>query len=159
MQSYGSPKLQKSQLWEFRDSHFGVLGQNDIWVLVSWPGTKYIIKGKVVVSPKLGPWWVWWVLWIRVCPCFVLTPKVFQLCTNQLVVWFCASLCEWVIVCPIPKLQHALLPPKCCELGSMPQLFTFLLFSPHTHIWVYQGASKCVKCELKTFIKVLTRLF
>jgi hypothetical protein len=109
---YGSPKLQKSQLWEFRDSHLGVLGQNDIWVLIAkqndiwvlvpWPGTKYIIKGKVVVSPKLGPWWILWVLWIRVCPWLVLTPKVFQLYTNQLVVWLCASLCEWVIVCPIP---------------------------------------------------------
>jgi len=28
------------------------------------------------------------------CSWLILTPKVFQLCTNQLVVWFCASLCE-----------------------------------------------------------------
>jgi hypothetical protein len=43
---YGPPKLQESQLWEFQDSHLGVLGQNGIWVLVLWPGTKYIIKGE-----------------------------------------------------------------------------------------------------------------
>jgi hypothetical protein len=24
----------------------------------SWRGAKYIIRGKVVASPKSGPWWV-----------------------------------------------------------------------------------------------------
>jgi hypothetical protein len=62
-QSYGAPKLWESQLWEFRNSHLWVLGQNAIWVLVSWPGTKYTIRGKVVASPKSGPRWV---LWIRI---------------------------------------------------------------------------------------------
>jgi hypothetical protein len=57
---------------------------------------KIYYKGKVMASPKSGPWWV---LWVRVCPWFVLTPKVLQLCTNQLVVWFCAGLCEWLIAC------------------------------------------------------------
>jgi hypothetical protein len=68
---------------------------NDIWVLVMWLGTKYIIRGKVVASPKSRPWWI---LWIRVCPWFVLAPKVFQLCTNQLVIWFCAGPHEWLII-------------------------------------------------------------
>jgi hypothetical protein len=27
-------------------------------------------------------------------PWFILAPKMFQPCTNQLVVWFCAGLCE-----------------------------------------------------------------
>jgi hypothetical protein len=49
-------KLRKSQLWEFRDSHVGVLGQNAIWVLVPWLGTEYNIRGKVVASPKFGSW-------------------------------------------------------------------------------------------------------
>jgi hypothetical protein len=90
-QSYGPPKPQESKCWKFRDSHLGVQGQNDIWMLVPWPriyykgecggfpqvwpmvslvnlcfpwpGIKYIIKGKVGVSPKFGSWWV---LWIRV---------------------------------------------------------------------------------------------
>jgi hypothetical protein len=64
---------------------FGVLRQNDIWVLVLWPRTEYTIKGKVVASPKSRPWWI---LWVCVCPWLVPTPKVFQLCINQLVVWF-----------------------------------------------------------------------
>jgi hypothetical protein len=56
MQSYGPPKLQKFQLWEFQDSHLGVLGQNDIWVSVPWPGTKYTLRGKLVASPKSRLW-------------------------------------------------------------------------------------------------------
>ncbi len=43
------------------------------------------IRGKVVASFKFG---LWWVLWIRVCPWLIRAPKVFQLRTNQLVVWF-----------------------------------------------------------------------
>jgi hypothetical protein len=42
--------------WEFWDYHLGVLGHNDIWVLVLWSGTKYIIRGKVVASSKSGLW-------------------------------------------------------------------------------------------------------
>jgi hypothetical protein len=30
----------------------------------------------------------WWILWVWICPWFILTPKAFQLCTNQLIVWF-----------------------------------------------------------------------
>jgi hypothetical protein len=56
MQSDGPPKSQESQSWELWDSHLGVLGQNDIWVLVPWPYTKYTIRGKVVASPKSGLW-------------------------------------------------------------------------------------------------------
>jgi hypothetical protein len=52
--SYVPLELQKSQLWEFRDSHLGVLGQNAIWM---WPlgrAAENIIRGKVVASPSLG---------------------------------------------------------------------------------------------------------
>jgi hypothetical protein len=90
-------KLRESQFWEFRDSHLGILGQNVIWMLVQWPVIEYTIRGKVVVSPKSG---LWWVLWVRVCPWLVLAPKMFQLCTNQLVFWFCASPWEWLSACP-----------------------------------------------------------
>jgi len=54
--SYGPPKLWESQFWVFQDSNLGVPRQNDIWVLVPWLGTKYTIKGKVMASPKFGPW-------------------------------------------------------------------------------------------------------
>jgi hypothetical protein len=85
MQSYGAPKSWESQLWQFRDSHLGVLGQNAIWMWASWRGTKYTIRGKVVASHKPGPWWV---LWIWVCLWLILTPKVLQLCINHLVFGF-----------------------------------------------------------------------
>jgi hypothetical protein len=68
-------------------------GQNVIWMWASWKGTEYTIRGKVLASPKFG---LWWVLWVWVCP---LTPKVLQLCTNQLVVYFSASPCEWLSAC------------------------------------------------------------
>jgi hypothetical protein len=50
----GPPKLGLPQIWEFRDSHLRVLGQNDIWMLVSLLGIEYTIRGKVVASPKSG---------------------------------------------------------------------------------------------------------
>ncbi len=85
LESYGPPKLQKSQFRGFRDSNLGILGQNDIWVLVPWLGTENTIRGKVMASPKFGPWWV---LWVCVYSWLVCAPKMFQLCTNQLVIWF-----------------------------------------------------------------------
>jgi len=30
-----------------------------IWMWALWPATKYIIRGKVVASPKFGLWWVY----------------------------------------------------------------------------------------------------
>jgi hypothetical protein len=98
-----------------------------------------------VASLKFEPWWV---LWIWVCPWLVLTPKVFQLCINQLVVWFvqvCVS--DWSLIIfpnPILELQHASLPLKCCKLGSVPQLLLLSLFSLQTYIWIYQGVWECV---------------
>jgi hypothetical protein len=84
-QSYKPPKLRESQFQEFWDSHLGVSGQNDIWVLAPWLGTENTIRGKVVVSSKSG---LWWVLWVDVCMWLICASKVLQLCTNQLVVWF-----------------------------------------------------------------------
>jgi len=91
-QSYGAPKLRESQLWQFRNSHLGVPGQNAIWMWASWRGTVYTIRGKVAASPKSGPWWV---LWVRVCSWFILTPKVFKLCTNHLMLVLCRPV--WVV--------------------------------------------------------------
>jgi hypothetical protein len=92
-QSWDSHNLFESNFGNFETPAWESWDKNVIWVLVPWPGTKYAIKGKVVASFKSRPWWVW------VCPWFVLAPKVFKLCINQLVVWFCASLCEWLINC------------------------------------------------------------
>jgi hypothetical protein len=68
------------------------------WHLGAGPMVRHKIyyKGEGGGFPKFG---LWWVLWIRICSWLVLTSKMLQLCTNQLVVWFCASPCEWVITC------------------------------------------------------------
>jgi hypothetical protein len=89
-QSYGPPKLWESELWEFRNSHLGIPGQNDIWVPVPWPNIKYTIRGEVVASPKSKPWWI---LWIYVCPWFIYAPKCSSYAlTNLLLV--CVGPCE-----------------------------------------------------------------
>jgi hypothetical protein len=110
-QSYGTPKSWESQLWEFWDSHLGVPGQNDIWVLVPWPGTKYTIRGKVVASPKFGSWWV---LWIYVCPWFVRALKCSNYALTNLRFGLCRSvwIIELLVILPssISKLQHTPLP-------------------------------------------------
>jgi hypothetical protein len=77
-----------TQLWASKVEEVPIskiLGQNDIWVLASCPSTNNTIRGKVVASPKSGPWWV---LWVHVCMWFVYAPKMSQLCTNQPIVWF-----------------------------------------------------------------------
>jgi hypothetical protein len=45
-------KLRKSQFWQCWDSNLGVPRHNDIWVLAPWPGTKNIIREKVLASFK-----------------------------------------------------------------------------------------------------------
>jgi hypothetical protein len=94
-----------------------------------WRGAKYTTRGKVVASPKFGPWWV---LWIWICPWLVLTLKRPKLCTNQLLVWFVQIyVSDWtlvILVNPIPELQHALLPPKCYELKSVLDFLVFWCF-------------------------------
>jgi hypothetical protein len=82
---YGLLKSREFHFREFWDFNLAVPGQNDIWVLAPWPSKENIIKGKVVVSPKSIPLWVFWVY---VCLWLVHAPKVLQLRTNQLVVWF-----------------------------------------------------------------------
>jgi hypothetical protein len=53
---------------------FGIPWQNAIWMWASWRSIEYTIRGKVVASPKSGPWWV---LWIQVYMWLILTPKMF----------------------------------------------------------------------------------
>ncbi len=133
--------------------HLGVLGQNDIWVLVPWLGIEYIIRGKVVASPKSK---LWWILWVHVCPRFIQAPKALKLCTNQLIVWFVqvrvSNWCLLFFLVLIPKLQHAFLPPKCYELRNVPQLPTLPLSSPRIHIWVYQWAWEGINNTLNVLL-------
>jgi hypothetical protein len=48
-----------TKLWVSKVARVPILGisdSHDIWVLVSWPGIEYTIRGKVMASPKFGPW-------------------------------------------------------------------------------------------------------
>jgi len=51
-----APKVVRISTLGIWDSHLGVPGQNAIWMWASWKSTKYTIRGKVVASPKFGPW-------------------------------------------------------------------------------------------------------
>ncbi len=53
LQSCGSPSCGNfgTCTWKSRD-------KKAIWMWPPWKGVEYIIKGKVVASPKFGPWWV-----------------------------------------------------------------------------------------------------
>jgi len=59
-QSYGASKSWESQLSGFQDSHAGVPRESRerkaIWMWAPWRGPEYTIRGKVVASPKSGPW-------------------------------------------------------------------------------------------------------
>jgi hypothetical protein len=90
-----APKSQESQLWEFRDSHLGVSGPKAIWMLVLWLDTEYTTRGKVVVSPKFGPWWI---LWIRGCSWFIRAAKCSNYALTNLLFGFvhvCVS--KWIV--------------------------------------------------------------
>jgi hypothetical protein len=63
----------------------GVSKQNDILIQPPRLIIDNTIRGKVMASPKSG---LWWILWVYVCPWFIRAPKVFKLCTSQLVLWF-----------------------------------------------------------------------
>jgi hypothetical protein len=69
----------------FRTPNLRVMRQNDIWVHALWLDIKNNIRGKVMASPKFGPWWI---LWICVCSWLVHAPKVLKLHTHQLDIWF-----------------------------------------------------------------------
>jgi hypothetical protein len=139
------PKVTGTQLWQFRDSHFEVSGQNAIWMWVSWRGTKYIIRGKVVATPKFELWWV------QVCLWLILAPKVFQLCTNHFVFGFVqARVSNWCLsffLIPSRSSNTPLypLPPKVLWAKKRAPTPCSFAVSFQTHIWVYQRAWECVK--------------
>jgi hypothetical protein len=101
-----SPQIPKSPNF----ANFGIptlesQDKNDIWVLVPWPSIEYTIRGKVVASPKFGPWWV---LWVHVCRQLVHAPKFSNYALTNLLFGLCKP--AWVIELfvnlpsPIPKL-------------------------------------------------------
>jgi hypothetical protein len=56
LQNYGAPKSQESQPARFQDSHLGVPGEKRHLDVGFVPSHKVYYKGKVMASPKFGPW-------------------------------------------------------------------------------------------------------
>jgi hypothetical protein len=84
MRSYGAPKFREPQLWEFRTKcHLDVAPMERRKIYYKGEGGGFPQVQAVVsfVSPS--------------CPWFVLTPKMFQLCTNHFVLVLLRSM--WVI--------------------------------------------------------------
>jgi len=110
--------------------NLGNFRQNAIWMWTPWAITKYTIRGKVVASPKSGSWWV---LWVWVCSWFVLTPKVFQLCINHLVLVLCKHVwvnaaCHFFLV-PSQNSSTSLYPFEVLQGGEHgPTLYSFDVF-------------------------------
>jgi hypothetical protein len=125
LQSCRSPNLKN-----FAIPNLGILGQNDIWVQTSWLGIENIIKGKVVASPKSGSWWV---LWVHVYMWLIRAPKMFQLCTNKLVVWFVQVLMNNWPNChssqsPSRSSSTPLYPRSVTSQGTCPNSLSFYCF-------------------------------
>jgi hypothetical protein len=133
---------------EFQDFHLGVLGQNAIWVLVPWSVTKYTIRGRWWPPPKSEPWWI---LWVHVYLWLVYAPKVFQLCINQLGIWF---VLVWVIELLVNLFNPHLGAPTCPSTLEVlctkerAQLLLLSLSSPLDLQWVHQRAWGCVTLGL-----------
>jgi hypothetical protein len=90
-----------TKLWASKVARVPILGNFETSTWESWDkmtfgcwphGTEYTIRGKVVASPKFGPWWV---LWVCVCPWLVYAPKCYNYAVTNLLFGVCRSM--WVI--------------------------------------------------------------
>jgi hypothetical protein len=147
--------LWESQLWQFQDSHLGVPRQNAIWMGASWRCTKYTVRGKVVVSPSLGHG--------GSCeselPVARPSTKVFQLCTNHLVLVLCRSMwvveaCQFSLV-PSRSFSTPLYPSKVLQAKERAStLCSFDVFLLGLTFGVIQGVrstSQCMPCKVFNF--------
>jgi hypothetical protein len=137
---YGVPKSRESHLARFWDSHLGVPKKKSHLDVNSMASHKVYYKGEGGGFPQI---WAMVNLLCSCCPWLILTPKVFQLCTNHFVwvvcrpVWM--SEASQLFLVPSRSSNTPLYPSKCCELRSVPRFLPFPLFSTWTHIWVLQG--------------------
>jgi hypothetical protein len=135
-----APKSWESQLARFRDSHAGVPGEKSHLDVGSVERCRVYYKGEGGGFPQVQAMVS---LVCSCCPWLVLTPKVFQLCTNHLVWVVCRPM--WMsetyqlFLVPSQNSNTPLYPSKCCELGSVPRLLPLPLASTWTHFLVLQG--------------------
>ncbi len=121
--------------------NFGNLGvprQNDIWVLVLWPGTNNTIKGKVVASPKFRLWWVLWVLWVCACMWLVFAPKLPSYALTNLLfgLWRSVWVIDLLVTLPSPyfgALVHPSTPEVLQAREHTPTFHSSIVFTLDSH--------------------------
>jgi len=116
--------------------HLRVSGQNVIWVLVPWPGTKYTIRGKVVTSSTPGRDESYKFV-------FAHGSSMHQKCSNYALINFLFGLCRsvWVIELffnlPNPHLE-ALARPSTTEVLRVkeraPTFYSSTIFTLDLHL-------------------------
>jgi len=121
-QSYGAPKLQESQLWQFWDSHLGVPGQKAHLDVGPVERRRIYYKGEGGDFPQV---WAVVSLVSPSCPWLILAPKVLQLCTNHFVLVLCRSM--WV--------------NKACQIFLIPSRSSSMPFYPSKVLRTRERAS------------------
>ncbi len=116
----------------FGTPNLKIPGQNDMSVWALWPCIENTINGKVVASPKFGPWWV---LWVYVAHGSFVNQK----CSNTLVnllfglckfVWIIESL----VICSSPHPKA----PTCPSTSEVLQVRKWTpIFYPFCCSWIY----------------------
>ncbi len=146
-QSYGHPKSQESQFWEFWDSHLGVPGQNDILVLVPWLG---IENYKVWLPPRPNcdesceSMLACGSFMHQRCSNYALTNLLFGLCRFMQGIEFFINLLSPHLGAPThPSTPNVLRARKRANSFS----FRYLYF--WTCNWVHQGVWGCVIWPLR----------
>jgi hypothetical protein len=140
-QSYDSPNL-----GNFGTPNFGVVGQNDIWVLAPWPSIENTIRGKVVASPKSSRGECCESVFAhglsvhQKCFNYTLTNLLFGLCRS---VWIIDLLVTYLsshpraLACPFtPKVLGAR------ECAPIP--YPSVVFTLWTCSWIHQGVWGCI---------------
>ncbi len=102
--NYRHPKWWESQFRKFQNFWPGSLEKNDIWVQPLWLVIENNIRGKFVISPKFG---LWWILWVHACLLWVRAPKMSNYALTNLLFDLCRSI--WIIdllvTCPSPHFK------------------------------------------------------
>jgi hypothetical protein len=117
----------------FEISGFSLGSLETKWHLGARPMARHKVyyKGKVVTSPKSGPWWV---LWVCVYPWFVRAPKCYNYTLTNLLFGLCRFV--WVIELlvnlpnPPPEAPTPPFTPKVVRARECAQLLFLLLFLP-----------------------------
>jgi hypothetical protein len=126
-------------------------GQKAIWMWALWRDAEYTIKREGGGFPQVRAVVS---LMCLCCPWLVLSPKVFQQCTNHLALVLCkVRVSEWSLSTlpnPILELQHAPLPLKLLWAREHVPTPSSVVFYLDSHL-SFSRSWECVRKLLKVF--------